>query len=142
MLSIHPYHAHRIFDGTKTAELRRTRPQLSAGDQVLVYVSSPIQALLGGFEVATVVEASPVELWRQIFKYAAVSSEMFQKYFAGADTGYAIQVKRAWKFAQPTPLNTLRSLIPGFHPPQIFRYLNKREIRRLGLVPTTLRNEA
>jgi predicted transcriptional regulator len=42
LLSIRPEYANKIFDRTKTVELRRVRPRLlNEGDRVVVYVSSP-----------------------------------------------------------------------------------------------------
>ena len=40
LMSIRPQYANMIFDGTKTAELRRVKPKtLESGDLILVYVS-------------------------------------------------------------------------------------------------------
>ena len=41
LLSIRPTFVERIIDGTKTAELRRVRPTVRPGQDVLIYGSSP-----------------------------------------------------------------------------------------------------
>jgi predicted transcriptional regulator len=48
-----------IFAGTQTIELRRVCPKVSPGDLVLVYVSSPRMAWVGGFEVAGIISGEP-----------------------------------------------------------------------------------
>lgn len=53
LISIRPVYANKIFDGSKTVELRRVRPRLETGSVVLVYVSNPVQALMGMFQVST-----------------------------------------------------------------------------------------
>ena len=57
LLSIKPKYADKIFNGTKTVELRRICPKVTEGDLILVYVSSPVKALVGEFEVKKIVEA-------------------------------------------------------------------------------------
>jgi len=59
LLSIKPRYADSIFNGSKTVELRRVRPQIGAGGLVMVYVSSPRCSLEGAFEVAEVTARRP-----------------------------------------------------------------------------------
>lgn len=124
LLSIRPRFAECIFAGTKTVELRRVRPRVNAGDRVLIYVSSPVMALVGGFEVESVLEHSPDWLWRKVGKESGLQRCEFLDYFDGAERAYAIQIARTWKCAVPSSLQELRKRVPGFSPPQSYWYLS------------------
>jgi predicted transcriptional regulator len=123
LISIRPRFAEKIFAGTKTVELRRVRPRVSAGDLVFVYVSSPIKELQGAFEVGRVITAAPSVLWKRLGKNAGVTHAEFRDYFSGKDLTHAIVIKRFWKLPVPLSLPELRQRTGGFRPPQSFRYI-------------------
>lgn len=137
LLSIRPEHAQNIFTGTKTVELRRVRPRVSKGYKVLVYVSSPIKALVGGFEVAEVIEDKPKKLWGKVQEYAAITRKQFDEYYIDAVTGYGIMIANVWALDQVVPLEHLRKKLPGFQAPQSYRYLKDAEIRSVGALKVT-----
>ena len=128
LLSIHPEYADSIFSGEKKIELRRTRPRVSKGDTVLVYVSSPRKELVGTFTVAGIVEDTPSSLWKKVKHIAAITSRVFDKYYAGSTYAIGIRVSAARTLPTPIPLADLRKTIPGFHPPQTYRYLSSTEV--------------
>ena len=121
-LSIKPPYADAIFGGTKTIELRRVKPRVSAGDLVMVYVSSPRCRLEGAFEVAEVVEASPAELWRLFSKDAGISRADYDAYFQGRNKGYGIRIRKVWRLS-PVSLKMLRA--SKLRPPQSYHYIRK-----------------
>jgi len=123
LMSIKPEYAEMLFLGTKTVELRRTRPAVSVGDWVLVYASSPRKALIGAFRVKSVVVASPDVLWERFGEDAGISREGFHAYFRGSPSGVAIRVGKTIQFMDPPSLSTIREFVPGFHPPQCYSYL-------------------
>ncbi len=129
LLSIHPRFAEAIFDGTKKVELRRRAPKLMAGDEVVVYATVPTAAVLGKFTVKSVDSSELHDLWQVARKVAAVSSSEFDAYFDGLDRGVGIWIANTQRYPAPVPLADLRNSIPGFHPPQGFRYLNDHEIK-------------
>ncbi|MDD2620893.1 MAG: ASCH domain-containing protein [Syntrophomonadaceae bacterium] len=60
LLSIHPEYARMIFEGTKKVELRKICPRrVASGDYVFVYVTSPIQMLIGYFEIEKIIAKEP-----------------------------------------------------------------------------------
>jgi len=132
LLSIRPKYAAMIFDGTKTVELRRVRPRVTAGDLVLVYASSPVKALLGAFEVARVVTAPPSLLWKQVESKAGISRDQFNQYFNGVEESYGIFLKRKWALNEPVELDELRERQSNFRPPQSYHYLTPTQISRIG----------
>lgn len=128
LMSIKPKYADLIFAGTKTIELRRVCPKIGPGDLVLVYVSSPRMALVGGFEVAGIVSGAPPALCKKWQPQSGVEIENFLHYFQGASTAYGILIARTWQFETPTALTALRSRKEGFHPPQSYRYVEGEEL--------------
>jgi len=124
LLSIRPEYANKIFDRTKTVELRRIRPRLlNEGDRVVVYVSSPQQAVVGSFKVDNIVEKPVTELWEEVEKLAGISHEDFYDYYYGVRLGVGIFLKDIHRFSQPVELHRLRNKLPNLKPPQSFRYL-------------------
>jgi predicted transcriptional regulator len=131
LLSIHPEHAENIFSGIKKAELRKVRPRLSKGDHVYVYVSSPRKELIGAFEVSHIISDNPNSLWHQVKEYAALTKERFNEYYHNASMGYAIVIEKIWLLNNSISLEQLRRKLPGFCPPQGYRYLKKSDIQRI-----------
>jgi hypothetical protein len=50
-------------------------------------------------------------------------------YFAGLDRGVGIWIANTQRYLSAVSLTDLRNSIPGFHPPQGFRYLNDHEVK-------------
>ena len=79
LLSIKPEYAFKIFDGTKKFEFRKVifkNPDITT---VVVYASSPVQQVIGEFEIDDIFSFDPDELWKKTKKYSGISEE---KYFA------------------------------------------------------------
>lgn len=139
LLSIRPAFADAIFRGEKTIELRRRRPRLLDGQQVFVYASGKVRALIGSFVVEAVVEAGPNILWRRYGSRIGIGRDEFFHYLEGAETGIGIFVANAWRAPQSVCLDELRRMWPGFVPPQSYRYVDANELSRLPRVWWTRR---
>lgn len=131
LLSIKPQYASKIFSGEKTVELRRTKPNLKRGDIVAVYVSSPVMALAGQFEVDEVLEREPEKLWSEVREESGIKKNEFESYYRGAEIAFGIKFKKAINFKRPVPLSNLRKTWIGFNPPQIYRYLPRSEYKQV-----------
>ncbi|MCX5658078.1 MAG: GNAT family N-acetyltransferase, partial [Candidatus Omnitrophica bacterium] len=107
LLSIRPKYAEKVFDGTKRVELRRVRPNLSIGDLVVVYVSSPVKQIWGSFEVEQIVEKPLDELWNLVQNDAGVSRIEFDNYYNGLECGFGIYIKNFVSETTPISLNEL-----------------------------------
>lgn len=127
LISIRPEHANKIFGGSKKVELRRLKPKVRTGDLVLVYVSSPVQALVGAFSVGKVVEAKPQILWDQVKEIACITKGQFDDYYTGTRTAYGIYIKEVRQLPKPVKLGSLRNIFSSFHPPQSYRYVTSVE---------------
>ncbi|OPY17078.1 MAG: hypothetical protein A4E74_01521 [Syntrophus sp. PtaB.Bin075] len=129
LLSISPKFVIRILQHSKTVELRRVRPNVKDGDVVLIYASSPDKALQAMAIIDNVTCDHPKQLWNKFRNKAGVNYEEFCNYFDGATIGYAIEFRNLEQFTSPIPLSTLRTIRPGFHPPQSYQYFTKAEIK-------------
>ena len=127
LLSLKPIYADLIFDGFKTAELRRRIVSQIENCEVFVYVTSPVRQLRGGFRVGQVWSGSPEDVWKDVSGFAAVGKREFEAYYAGRAIAYALQVTDVWSYMKPVGLSELRSEFPNFVVPQSWRYVKPEE---------------
>ncbi|MBI3850439.1 MAG: hypothetical protein HY298_09140 [Verrucomicrobia bacterium] len=139
LISIRPRFAEMIFAGTKNVELRRLRPRIGKGDLVFVYVSSPVMALEGAFEVGEVVSGAPSSIWRKFNGGSGLSKREFDVYYKGKKTAFAILINRYWRLPAPVRLAKLRKERNGFHPPQSYHYICRRAFSRIAGFESQLR---
>lgn len=126
-LSISPKFVSKILRRIKTVELRRKRPNISSGDRVLIYATSPEKALHAVATVCNVTSAHPDDLWLQFQDRTGLSYNEFYEYFNNVSKGYAIEFKKVEALPLPVSLSTIRSIWPGFHPPQSYQYFTNEE---------------
>ena len=129
LLSLKPCYADLVFEGLKTAELRRRIASHIKNRDVFIYVSSPIMALRGGFRVGEVWSGAPEEIWNTVSELASVDKQDFNTYFEGQTIAYALEIKAVWEYQSPVNLNTLRSRFSNFVVPQSWRYVQPDEHR-------------
>ena len=122
IISVKPRFAQMILDGHKTVELRRVGPNVSPGDLVLLYVSSPVKALKAVAIVGQIIRGRPDAIWREVSLEAGVSLTEFRQYYDGTDRGCAIRFSLVHEVSTALDLERLRRLWPGFRPPQNFQY--------------------
>ncbi len=123
VISIHPEYAKRIFEGSKTVELRRITPRTPAGTLMIIYVTSPVQAVCGVCRVQSIVEGDPSTLWPRVREAAHISPQEYAAYYYGATSACAIHIDDVLPFDPPIPLTELVRVSPGFKAPQSYRYV-------------------
>lgn len=127
ILSLKPRYAELIFEGLKKVELRRRIASQISGRDVIIYVSSPVRKLRGGFRVGQVWEGTPDEVWNNIAHFAAIARQEFDVYFQGQTVAYALEVTNLWEYQSPVELNWLRNQFDNFVVPQSWRYAKNEE---------------
>jgi predicted transcriptional regulator len=138
LLAVRPMFAERILAGTKTAELRRVRPAVRPGQDVLIYSSSPTMALLGSAIVESVEADRPSVLWERVRAGAGLSRSEYNAYFHGAEQAAAIWLTEIRQLDRPLALSELRERWPWFRVPQSYCFVRvgfgseKRRIHSLG----------
>ena len=127
LLSLKPHYADLVFEGLKTAELRRRIASHIENREVFVYVSSPTMELRGGFRVGKVWHGDPEDVWNMVSKFASVDKQDFDTYFDGQTIAYAFEITEVWESPSPVNLNVLRKQFPNFVVPQSWRYVREEE---------------
>lgn len=122
VFSIKPQYSERIFEGSKTVELRRRFPsKIAPGTLAFIYTTTPVRAITGIAEIEDVMRHSPTKIWRDFASEACISRSDFRAYFAGVSTAVAIKLRRATRLHRPLGLAELRERF-SFEPPQSFLY--------------------
>ncbi len=119
LLSIKPEFAERILDGEKKFEFRKNIFRNKDVDTVVIYATMPVGKVIGEFKIGEIISLKPRDLWKSTRKYAGISRDFFDEYFAERDIGFAIGVENPKRYENPISLN---DLLPGAIPPQSFRY--------------------
>jgi predicted transcriptional regulator len=119
LLSIKPEFALKIFEGTKKYEFRKNIFKRGDVKTVVVYVSSPIQQVIGEFEVEKILHQNVELLWQLTKQFAGISKDFYDEYFGNKEMAFAIQVGKIHKYSTPKRLSDY-----GInYAPQSFAYL-------------------
>jgi predicted transcriptional regulator len=118
VLSIKPEFANKIFDGTKKFEFRKAIFKNEKIKTVIVYSSSPVQQVIGEFEIERIINHDIDTLWELTHQESGITEDYFYKYFADRVEGFAIQIKKVKKYRTPKCLRADFNLFP----PQSFAY--------------------
>lgn len=129
LISIKPKWVNLFFDRAtpKTVELRKGSfgKTLEAGDRLLIYSTLPVGKIIGEVTVRDRQELPIPELRIATKDWAQVSTEDFNDYYQGKDTGVAVWVGCSELFENPIALATLK--IAGINPPQQLLKLTERQ---------------
>lgn len=121
VLSIKPEFAYKIFEGSKKFEFRRTIFKNQNVKSVIVYASSPVQKVIGEFEIERIYNDELNELWKLTKDYSGISEKYFYDYFSNKDKGFAIKIKNEKIYKKYKCLKEDFNLSP----PQSFVYLKE-----------------
>lgn len=119
LMSIRPRYANAILAGDKKVEFRK-RPLSSETRSVVIYVTSPVMAVVGEFGIEEQVLASPAELWARFEHVAGIDHDSFFAYFEGVTEAVGIMIDEVTEYDTP---RALHDVDPGGCPPQSFKYL-------------------
>jgi predicted transcriptional regulator len=121
VLSIKPEFANKIFDGTKLFEFRKVIFKNEKVKTVLVYSSSPVQKVIGEFQIGEIIKHDLQTLWKLTKEFSGITEDYFYEYFGEKEQGFAIQIKTKKKYKTPKCLREDYNLLP----PQSFAYWTK-----------------
>lgn len=119
VLSIKPEFANKIFDGSKKFEFRKSIFKNTNVKSVIVYASSPVQKVIGEFEIEYILNYDLQTLWELTQEHSGISEDFYYKYFADKEHGFAIKIKNTKKYRTPKSLKNDFNLFP----PQSFAYV-------------------
>ena len=124
LLSIKPEFAFKIFDGEKKFEFRKVIFKNPDIRTVVVYASSPVQQVIGEFEIDDILSSSPDEIWELTKKYSGISEMYFHEYFENRLVAHAIKIKNTKRYKRPMSLKEDFNVLP----PQSYLYLNEEVV--------------
>ena len=119
LLSIKPEYANAIFAGTKKYEFRRSifkKPNIKT---IVVYSSSPVQKVIGEFEIETILRKDIDQLWSLTEQESGINKDFFFEYYKGKEIGFAIKIKKTKKYDKPLDIKSDFNKTP----PQSFVYI-------------------
>lgn len=119
LLSIKPQYAELILDGSKLYEFRRAIFRSQQVKKVIIYASSPVQRVIGEFEIEYILSHSPEVLWQKTMEYAGVEKSFYDDYFKDRKVGHAIKIKKAKRYSEDKKLVDFDVT----HAPQSFVYI-------------------
>jgi len=131
MLSIHPRHVEKILNGTKSVELRRTKPVVLPGQPVAIYATLPSGALVATCRIGRILSDTPTAIWRSVGDFTGVSRVVFDDYFEGAKYAVALCLEAVTALAGEISLQELRDRDHHFHPPQTWHFLDHQRLGRM-----------
>ena len=120
LISIHPEHSARIFNGQKTAELRNRAVHIPNNSRLWIYETRPTMGIVGYATVETVVRSRPPEIWKNHGSKLAISKTLFIDYVQNRDIASAIILSDVTPLQAPIGLKRLKKKEPLFHPPQFY----------------------
>ena len=120
LLSIKPEFAEKIFAGTKKYEFRRAIFKNPNVKKILVYASSPVQKVIGEFEIDCIIKNDLDALWNETKEHSGISEDYFFDYFDQKEQGFAIKIKKTTKYGTPKNIKENYNVTP----PQSFLYLD------------------
>jgi predicted transcriptional regulator len=125
VISIKPQYAEKIFSGIKTIELRKSIPQqVSNNSSVLIYVTSPVFEIWGTCKIEEIVKDDINIFWEKFGNKTGVNLTEFNEYYENKNKAFGIKLKDIKKSTKKNlSLSELREIIPGFSPPQTYKYL-------------------
>jgi predicted transcriptional regulator len=119
LLSIKPEFANKIFDGSKKFEFRRVIFKSQDVKTIIVYASSPVQKVIGEFEIEEILNEDLNSLWEKTKDFAGIPEQFFFEYFGEKNKGFAIRIKKTKKYKTPLCLQKEFNISP----PQSFAYV-------------------
>ena len=127
LLPIQPRYAQPIIEGHKTVEFRKTNFRTSPSYAV-IYASSPVQQVIGYFEVKAVTVAPVETLWERYSAVGCIGPKEFAEYYGDRDSGLVLEVGDVTVLEHPV---SLADLGLSSRPPQSFMYVPNSVIKLL-----------
>lgn len=123
MFSLKPRFIEAFLNGSKTVELRKRPPLLASGTVVWLYGTVPQGKVMAVARIGHVTVAPVKQIWDEFSQSLGLSKDEFDDYLWDRTQAAAIALDQITEIESPMNLPALRSLEPGFQPPQFFRHI-------------------
>ena len=126
LMSLKPEFADLILKGHKTVEFRRKFSKKYQGATIVFYITRPVMQFMFTATIAQVDHQQKTRLWETHKHHGGISADLFDRYFAGTDFGYAIQLSNIQDIPNPLGLKRAQQIYPQLRPPQSFQRLERK----------------
>ena len=117
LISIKNEFAQKIYDGTKTIELRKHCPHIDCYTYCWIYEPKPVGLITGYFVVAGSIACKPKQLWDEYHEVLGIDWNRFSFYYYNTELAHGIVIAYANKLPQPYTLQELGLS----RPPQMYQ---------------------
>ena len=117
LISIRSEFAQKIYDGTKTIELRKHLPNINSFTYCWIYEPMPVGLITGYFVVAGTIVCQPKHLWDKYNKFLGIDKNRFFDYYEGRGFAYGILINWTKKLSKPYSLGDIGLT----RPPQMYQ---------------------
>lgn len=128
-ISIKPEFAKKIFNGSKTIELRKSTPKVNNGDLVIIYSTTPEKAVIGICRIKSIIKTSPKQLWDQYSDKVGIDYNRYKEYYKGSKLAVGLELTSTNKLTNKISLDIIKINFPNFTPPQTYKYFDKKTIK-------------
>ncbi len=124
LLSIKPKYVDAIIRGEKLFEFRKAIFRSNDIKRVYIYASSPVQKIVGYFNLEGIIKGHPSEIWEECSELGGISEHDFFEYYRGKTKAFSLKISELTLFDNAVcPYSTFNN----FTPPQSFMYFDKME---------------
>ena len=123
MFSLKPRFIEAFLDGSKFVELRRRPPTLPVGTVVWLYGTLPFGQVMAVACIRNIAAAPVAQIWKEFSQGLGLSKGEFDRYLANKEYAAAIELDHITRVETPMGLSAMRTVEPGFQPPQFFRHI-------------------
>ena len=132
-ISVKPEFASKIMGGTKTIELRKSKPKAKPGDFIIIYSTLPIKSVIGFGRIKRVIDNNPEYIWDNYSDLLGIDNTRFNEYYKGMNKAVGIEIHSICELSHPINLSEIKKFSPKFSPPQTYRYLSNFKALKIYL---------
>ena len=133
LMSLKPEFAEMILKGNKTVEFRRKFSKRYEGATIVFYITQPVKQFMFTATIVQVDHQQKSLLWNTHKAQGGISEDLFDRYFAGTEFGYAIQLSNVQNVPNKLSLERAQQISPQLRAPQSFQRLERTSPLMLAL---------
>ena len=99
---------------------------IPTGTIVWLYVKMPVGSVLGCVTVSSLYSLTAETLWRRFGSVSGLTKAELLGYLSGVQNGFALELINPKRLTKPLSLKQMRSMAPGFQPPQFFTNISEQ----------------
>lgn len=111
LMSVKSTFAKRIFEGSKSVEIRKRFSEKWVGHDAVLYATKPLGSILGQTTIRSITSGNPNDLWAQFQSRMGCSKNEFDAYVGDASKIAAIEFDNIRAYESPVPVCRLADLL-------------------------------